>query len=226
MKTEISPLRFWARLGFVVVAWLLVVMVFVQVFHAGYAVHVSPGEWERHVNYGHSFSLPIMVMVLLGLVGGMGYRMVLLGVALYVLYSMQYIFLFLPRQLDLPVLTALHPVNALAILLTAVHTARTAWPLVMELWAGVTSGQRVALVGLITLLGLGVVSSAMPNPFATTETSAAVNLPSRNKCRPPLSIISSKGTVHLQDKVVQDGRYDAADVKAQRGPYPARQQIG
>jgi mono/diheme cytochrome c family protein len=135
VKSLVQLLRTAARVGFVIVAWTLVALVCVQVFHAGYAVLVNPGDWQPHTNLGHMFALPIMLLLALSLIGWMPYRFALLSIVLFVLYTLQYFLLYLPPQMGTPALTALHPVNALAIFATAGYAARNAWRLVTEKWA-------------------------------------------------------------------------------------------
>lgn len=130
MKALLGHLQRPARIGFVMAAWVLVVMVFAQVFHAGVAVLVRPGDWSAHTRLGHLFSIPITAMLLLSLIGAMGARFPLLSLGLYVLYSLQYLFLHVVGSVGLPSLSALHAVNALVILLTALYVARSAWRLV------------------------------------------------------------------------------------------------
>jgi hypothetical protein len=129
MKGLFQAVQAAARMGYAVLAWVLVAMVFVQVFYAGMAVLVNPGDWGSHRSFGSMLSLPIMLMVLLSLAGRMPYRFFLSGLSLYALYVTQYLLLYLPGRFELPILCALHPVNALVILLTASSTAKQAWRL-------------------------------------------------------------------------------------------------
>lgn len=119
-----------ARIGYAIAAWVLVAMVFIQVFYAGVAVLVSPGDWSAHRSFGSMVSLPVMLMALLSLAGRMPVRFFLLTLGLYALYMTQYLLIYLPGQFDLPVLSALHPVNALVILLSAIYAARESTKLV------------------------------------------------------------------------------------------------
>lgn len=147
MKALFQALRSAARIGYVIVASVLVAMVFVQVFHAGVAVLVHPGDWSGHRNFGSLFAMPVMLMAVLSLAGWMPFRFFLFSLGLYALYMTQYLLLYLPGSFDLPALAALHPVNALVILLTAILTVRQSWRLVTADWPSGMSARRAALVG-------------------------------------------------------------------------------
>lgn len=134
-------------MGYLVVASVLVVMVCVQVFHAGYAVLVSPGDWQPHTSLGHLFALPIMLMFALSIAGWMPYRFALVSLGLFGLYVLQYVFLHAWNP-------ALHPVNALAVFTTALYAVRDSWRVVTAEWA--PSGRSLLAVGLaVTALGAG-----------------------------------------------------------------------
>ncbi|HYF77784.1 MAG TPA: DUF6220 domain-containing protein [Symbiobacteriaceae bacterium] len=129
MKTLLYALRSAARYGYAIAASMMVLMVFVQVFYAGVAVLVNPGDWGAHRSFGPLISLPIMLMALLSLAGWMPYRFFLFSLGLYGLYMAQYLLIYLPGSFNLPALSALHPVNALVILLAGLHAARQSWRL-------------------------------------------------------------------------------------------------
>lgn len=147
------------RVAYVIVAWVLVVMVVIQVFYAGVAVLVEPGNWQAHTNFGHLLSLPILLMALLSLLGWMPIRFFLLSLGLYVLYMLQYVLIYLPRQGALPAMAALHPVNALLILLTALYAARRSWQLATD---GLKPAWRAGMMAVVTLGALGLGSVALP----------------------------------------------------------------
>jgi hypothetical protein len=81
-------------------------MVVIQVFYAGVAVLVQPGNWQAHTTFGHLLSLPVMLMAILSLLGWMPVRFFLLSLGLYVLYTLQHVLIYLPRQGALPTLAA------------------------------------------------------------------------------------------------------------------------
>jgi hypothetical protein len=67
-------------------------------------------------------------MLVVGLFGRMPWRMNALNALLFVLFALQYIFLYLLPRVD-PLLRALHAVNALALFGLALYLARRAWQL-------------------------------------------------------------------------------------------------
>lgn len=161
MKTLLESLKTAARIGYVIAAWVLVAMVVVQVFHAGVAVLVRPGDWAPHTSFGSVFSLPVMLMFILSLAGWMPVRFFLLSLGLYALYMLQYLLIYLPGQAGLPALSALHPVNALAILLTAKYAAQSAWQLVTAAWPPGLSARRLALITAVVIGALWTASAGL-----------------------------------------------------------------
>jgi mono/diheme cytochrome c family protein len=153
----LKPIRTAARMLYVSLAWLLLGLVFTQVFHAGTAILVNSGNWAPHTNLGHLFSLPILLMIPLSLIGWMGWRYLAGSLGLFVLYILQYVFL---HAFSGGALTALHPVNALVIAGTALWLGRSGWQLVTERFTPGQRGALAAFVGALTLAGVLVASGA------------------------------------------------------------------
>ncbi|OOC57580.1 DUF6220 domain-containing protein [Paenibacillus ihbetae] len=64
MRTESSPFRF-ARVGFLLLAWLFSASVALQVFLAGLALFVDSSNWSSHMSFARYFSfLPLLMAVL------------------------------------------------------------------------------------------------------------------------------------------------------------------
>jgi hypothetical protein len=102
-----------SRIAYAVLAWLFVAGVMVQVFFAGMAVVARQWPWTNHINLGHSLAAPLLLMLLtmyLGKLPGRMKRLTWLLFAVYVLQADVLIFL----RASVPVLSALHPVLALA----------------------------------------------------------------------------------------------------------------
>lgn len=131
MRERFHPLQGAARYGYLVAAWALLFLVIAQVYFAGAAVLASPGYWSVHVNVGHTISLPIVLMALLSLAGRMPRRFFLFCLALYGLYSLQYVFLHAPPA-GMAMIRGLHAANALFIAGGAAIVARSAWRIVRE----------------------------------------------------------------------------------------------
>lgn len=121
MLKRIAPV---ARYAYAIVSWLFVASVVTQVFFAGYGILVKFGHWDLHVHFARLLIWPLLAMILFSLLGRLPRRTVLISIVLSALYVLQYLLIYLPGDFGLPILRALHPVNALAIFFAAVHNAR------------------------------------------------------------------------------------------------------
>jgi hypothetical protein len=112
-----------ARLGFLAGAWLFVVCVVIQVFLVGLDIFARlDGEIHRDFAYVYGWLVPILVL----LSGAARVSMPLrsMTIVLLVLFAAQTV---LPSLRDqLPLLAALHTVNALAIFAIGILIARQA----------------------------------------------------------------------------------------------------
>lgn len=87
-----------------------------QVFLAGAGALVTPAYWANHELLGHLIGTIGITILIVGLFGRLPWRVHGFNVLIYVLYAMQYVFLWvLPDITGLPLLRALHAVNALAL---------------------------------------------------------------------------------------------------------------
>ena len=105
----------WVRWLYLGTAVLVGVAIVGQVFFAGAAVLVNPAYWAAHQGLGNAIEFLALVLVLVGLGTRLPWRVQGLGGLLYVLMLLQYVFLYLMPQAGLPLLRALHAVNALAL---------------------------------------------------------------------------------------------------------------
>ncbi len=116
--TRAAPSPAW-RVGlrwlYLLAVVLIAAAVVVQVFFAGAAVLADPAYWGLHRAFGSVIETGILAMLLLGLASGLPWRVQALGGLLYVLMTLQYVFLYLMPQLGAPVLRGLHAANALAL---------------------------------------------------------------------------------------------------------------
>ena len=112
----------YARLVYRGVIWLFVACVVVQVFLAGVGVFVGTDRFELHRNFGYTFGWLALLLPLLALAGRLGRRAVGLSFGITFLFIMQSVLVAL--RADMPYLTALHPVNALAIFWLSLTLAR------------------------------------------------------------------------------------------------------
>lgn len=110
------------RITFVATSWLLVAGLIVQVFVAGLGVFDSPERFEVHRAFGFTLELLPLIMLLSGLVGAFGRRLVGLAGLTFGLFLLQSLFIGLRAQA--PAIAALHPVNGFLILFVSIAIAR------------------------------------------------------------------------------------------------------
>jgi hypothetical protein len=110
-----------ARYLFAGVAVLFLVGVLVQVFLAGMAVF-GEGTWSTHVDFGYAVGSVPLLLLLLAWPARVGRGLVWLSVATLIVAQVQ---TALPLAKEaLPVVAALHPVNALLVFGLGVIVAR------------------------------------------------------------------------------------------------------
>jgi hypothetical protein len=136
---------YWARIAYLVAAWLFVGAVIVQVFLAGLSIFVGAANWRTHIEFGYAIGawlgLPLLVIAFVGRIPRTVGRWLALLLAVYVIQTILPYF-----RNGTPVVAALHPVNAVAVFWVALTHARRAWALVKATrGTGVTSQQPVAL---------------------------------------------------------------------------------
>jgi hypothetical protein len=117
-------MRSVSRNIYVALTWLFVVGLLVQVFLAGRGVFDSPLEFETHRTFGYTLELVPIILLVLGLIGGLGRRLAIFAVAVFLMFLLQSV-LVLARESS-PMIAALHPVNGFLILLVAIAMAREA----------------------------------------------------------------------------------------------------
>ena len=118
-------MRSIARTIHLVIAWLVVAGLVVQVWLAGRGVFDTSAGWALHRDVGYTIGLVPIVLLVLGLLGGMGRRVAILAVAIFVLVIVQSVLVF--QRTSNPSIAALHPVNGFLILLLAIVLALDSW---------------------------------------------------------------------------------------------------
>jgi hypothetical protein len=113
------PVRL-VRIGYAVLSSVFIACVLVQVFFAGMGAFGA--DWSWHLTFAHFLGLPPLLMAPMAFVGRLSWGSRLLPLGLLVLIGVQYAF----ANAAVPA-AALHPVNALLILLLSLLTARLAW---------------------------------------------------------------------------------------------------
>lgn len=122
-----SPFRRFGRRGALVLSSLLALGILLEVFLAGGGIFTSPSWWPLHIILGLVLTLFPVVFLLLAWMGQLGRESVWLGVLTLLLIVLQSFLVEIPRRIDLPILSALHPVNALVIFGLAVLLVQRAW---------------------------------------------------------------------------------------------------
>ncbi|MBV9231441.1 MAG: hypothetical protein JOZ18_19185 [Chloroflexi bacterium] len=122
-----SPLRRFGRRGALVLSSLLALSVLLEVFLAGGGIFTSSSWWPLHIILGLVLTLFPIVFLLLAWMGQLGRESVWLGVLTLLLIILQSFLVEIPRRIGLPILSALHPVNAVVIFGLAVFLAQRAW---------------------------------------------------------------------------------------------------
>jgi len=120
-------MKYKIQIGYLIVAWLLVVCVAIQVFLAGLNVFLSPVWWGMHIQFGHWIGYVLIALLILVFAGQLPRSLRWLTVLTFVLYVLQYNFRNLAGLVGVPALAALHPVNALLIFWCAVTLGRSSW---------------------------------------------------------------------------------------------------
>jgi mercuric ion transport protein len=113
------PVRL-VRIGYAVLSSVFVVCVLVQVFFA--EMGAFGADWSWHLTFAHFLGLLPLLMAPTAFAGRLSWGLSLLPLGLLVLIGVQYAF----ANAALPA-AALHPVNALLILLLSLLAARRAW---------------------------------------------------------------------------------------------------
>ena len=99
----------YARILYTASAFALVLAIFAQVYLAMTAI--STGSWSAHYMAGYIMAVPILLMVASSFAGKMPRPIPMLSVAILLLYVLQHGL----TRMGMPVATAFHGVNALAI---------------------------------------------------------------------------------------------------------------
>jgi hypothetical protein len=112
----------WARIGFALLAWLLVGLAIIQVYLAGAAVFADitrPGNFEMHRNFGWIIGIITLVQLVFAFAGRLGWRMIGASALLFALLVVQSVLV----HIGTPNLAALHPVNGFLIVVLALWIA-------------------------------------------------------------------------------------------------------
>jgi mercuric ion transport protein len=112
------------RCAFPVIAWAYVVSLGLQVFFAGMYVFVSPSSIELHKHFVHVIGVESILLIVLAYLGRVDRRDKLMSWAVLGLLAVQGGLVHVHQIFDMPMVAALHPVNALALTWAVVTLAR------------------------------------------------------------------------------------------------------
>jgi len=105
--------------------WLFAACSVVQVFLAGLGVFVGPDRFALHRDFGYTFGLLLLLLIVAAIVGRLGRRQIGYAIALMILFTLQSVLIGLRGSA--PVIAALHPVNGVLIIGVAFVSGREAW---------------------------------------------------------------------------------------------------
>ncbi|HEY4384118.1 MAG TPA: DUF6220 domain-containing protein, partial [Ktedonobacteraceae bacterium] len=112
-EEQTGSMHSWFQRGYFWCTLLFPACIVVQVFFAGLALMVSASFLGTHKAFGYLIIWFPLVLLLLGLLGRFPRQMSWLTALLAVLALLQPVVMKMPQAIGLPVLSALHPVNAL-----------------------------------------------------------------------------------------------------------------
>jgi hypothetical protein len=120
-----------SRYVYLCAAWLFLTGVVAQVFLAGMVVVAGKMGWDNHIGLGHWLAFPLLVMLITLYLGRLPPSMKWMTWLLFGAYVLQAdVLIFL--RVQAPVLSAFHPVMALADFALGLTLARRAWPLARQ----------------------------------------------------------------------------------------------
>jgi hypothetical protein len=113
------------QIGLTVSAWLYAVCILIQVFLAGLSTGLlgaEPQRWSDHVSFGQMIGTLPILLVIFALVGRVSVLTIVLSVAIFFLYGLQYPF----ANTNTSAVAALHAVNALVMFWITTQIAQQA----------------------------------------------------------------------------------------------------
>jgi hypothetical protein len=110
-----------ARYGYVAVIWAFVAFLVAQIFFAGLGLFGHPPDMRLHSGFGWLVHILDLLLLIVALAAQVGRPTIWWVLALFVTSAIQP---FLPAlRTDMPLLAALHPLNAVVLSLIAVKLA-------------------------------------------------------------------------------------------------------
>lgn len=118
----------WARYSYLILAGLFTASVLLQTYIAGMAVFVDSANWTLHTTFVHVFEPLLLVLFVVGFVGELPRLLKAVPVGLFVLLMVQYATASMAGSL----VAAIHPVNAVVIILLALLAVKQTWTVIRE----------------------------------------------------------------------------------------------
>lgn len=115
----------YVRIGYALLASIFAACIMIQVFLAGLAVFVDPGNWGLHSSFVRFFTYLPFIMLVLVFVGRMPRGMRWLNLMLFGMLIVQYLTVVFSPEIG--VLAAFHPVIALMLFAASMNNARQSW---------------------------------------------------------------------------------------------------
>ncbi|HEX6482125.1 MAG TPA: DUF6220 domain-containing protein [Ktedonobacteraceae bacterium] len=112
----------WIRIIYLIIAWLFPVAILVQVLFVGLSLFTGQSYWDAHIGFGHSIGILPILLVILGYLGRLPRRTIILTWLALGTYLVQ-AEVFAAIRADAPFFAAFHPVLALVLFALAVIIA-------------------------------------------------------------------------------------------------------
>lgn len=112
----------WTRIIYLVIAWLFPVAILVQVLFVGLSLFTGQSYWDAHIGFGHMIGILPILLVILGYLGRLPRRTIILTWLALGTYLVQ-AEVFAVIRADAPLLAAFHPVLALVLFALAMIIA-------------------------------------------------------------------------------------------------------
>ncbi len=112
----------WIRIIFLIIAWLFPVAILVQVLFVGLSLFTGQSYWDAHIGFGHLIGILPILLVILGYLGRLPRRTIILTWLALGTYLVQ-AEVFAAIRADAPFFAAFHPVLALVLFALALLNA-------------------------------------------------------------------------------------------------------
>ena len=112
----------WIRILYLIIAWLFPVAILVQVLFVGLSLFTSQPYWDSHISLGHLIGVLPILLVILGYLGRLPRRTIILTWLALGTYLIQ-AEVFAAIRAEVPLFAAFHPVLALVLFTLALIIA-------------------------------------------------------------------------------------------------------